>query len=75
MELINMNQLADFNFSYKSPIVCAAIHNGHEISVDVQKNLAVSEDIRLMEEDPYNERFKEYFSEFSFQQKGESSGS
>ena len=52
-----MNQLADFNFSYDSPIVCTAIHNGHDISAEMLKNLAVSEDIRLMEEDPFTERF------------------
>ena len=52
-----MKQLADFNFLYNSPIVCTAIHNGHEVSKEVQKNLSVSENIRLMEEDPYTERF------------------
>ena len=62
-----MNQLADFNFSYNSPIVCTAIHNGHEVSEKVLKNLAVSEENRLMEEDPYTERFKEIFFEFPFQ--------
>ena len=54
--------LADFDFSYNSPIVCTAIHNGHDVSKEVLKNLAVSEDIRLMEEDPYTERFTQFSS-------------
>ena len=52
-----MNQLAEFNFKNESPIVCTAIHNGHYVSSEVQKNLAVTEDIRLMEEDPFTELF------------------
>ena len=54
--------LADFDFSYSSPIVCTAIHNGHNVSSDVLKNLAVTEDIRLMEEDPFTERFTQFSS-------------
>ncbi len=57
-----MDNLAEFDFKYKSPIVCTAIHNGHDISLEVLKNLAVTEDIRLMEEDPYTERFTEFSS-------------
>ena len=57
-----MNQLAEFNFKYNSPIVCAAIHNGHDVSLEISRNLAVSESIRLMEEDPYTERFAELCS-------------
>ena len=53
---------ADFSFSYNYPIVCTAIHNGHDISAEMLKNLAVSEDIRLMEEDPYTERFTQFSS-------------
>ncbi len=49
--------LADFNFSYDSPIVCTAIHNGHEVSEEVLNNLAISEEIRLREEDPFTDRF------------------
>jgi N-formylglutamate amidohydrolase len=49
--------LAEFRFNYNSPIVCAAIHNGHEISKDVKDNLVISENIQLMEEDPYTEQF------------------
>ncbi|MCK5051698.1 MAG: N-formylglutamate amidohydrolase [Candidatus Cloacimonetes bacterium] len=54
--------LAEFNFKYESPIVCAAIHNGHNVSAEVQKNLSVTEDIRLMEEDPYTEKFTHFSS-------------
>ncbi len=49
--------LADFNFSYDSPIVCTAIHNGHEVSEEVFNNLALSEETRLREEDPFTDRF------------------
>ncbi len=54
--------LADFSFSYNSPIVCTAIHNGHEVSKEVLKNLAVSEETRLMEEDPFTDRFTQFSS-------------
>lgn len=57
-----MNKLAEFDFKYKSPIVCTAIHNGHDVSPEVLKNLVVYEDIRLMEEDPYTERFTKFSS-------------
>ena len=57
-----MNPLADFNFLYDSPIVCTAIHNGHDVSKEVQKNIVVSEDIRLREEDSYTERFTKFSS-------------
>ena len=54
--------LADFNFSYNSPIVSAAIHNGHEVSKEVLKNLAISEETRLIEEDPFTDRFTQFSS-------------
>ena len=57
-----MNKLADYIFSYNSPIVCTAIHNGHEVSKEVLKNLAISEEIRLMEEDPFTDRFMQFSS-------------
>ena len=63
MCILKMNiMLADFNFSYDSPIVCTAIHNGHDVSKEVLKNLAVSKETRLMEEDPYTERFTQFSS-------------
>lgn len=48
---------AEFNFRYDSSIVCTAIHNGHELCTAVQKNLAVSNEIQLYEEDPFTENF------------------
>ena len=52
-----MKNFADFNFDYNSPIVCTAIHNGHALSENIRTNLAVQEDVRLREEDPFTERF------------------
>jgi N-formylglutamate deformylase len=54
--------LAEFNFKYDSPIVCTAIHNGHNISLEVLKNIAVPEKTRLKEEDSYTERFTQFSS-------------
>ncbi|MDD3049859.1 MAG: N-formylglutamate amidohydrolase [Candidatus Cloacimonetes bacterium] len=50
---------ANFNFNYKEPIVCTAIHNGHIISNDILNNLGISEETRLMEEDPFTGFFTE----------------
>lgn len=52
-----MNKLAEFKFNYDSPIICTAIHNGHDISEEVEKNLVIAENIRLREEDPFTDRF------------------
>ncbi len=49
--------LADFEFACDTPIVCAAIHNGHALSEAVKKNLAISEDQQLYEEDPFTDKF------------------
>jgi len=49
--------LAEFNFKYDTPIVCTAIHNGHELSETVRKNLAISEQTKFYEEDPFTEKF------------------
>ncbi|HPR17749.1 MAG TPA: N-formylglutamate amidohydrolase [Candidatus Cloacimonadota bacterium] len=49
--------LAKFEFDFGCPIVCTAIHNGHEVSDAVERNLAISETRRLYEEDPFTERF------------------
>lgn len=42
----------EFHFNFAEPIVCTAIHNGHDVSPEIEENLAVSEEIRLREEDP-----------------------
>ncbi len=49
--------LAKFDFKYDSPIVCTAIHNGHELSEKVKQNLAISEQTQFYEEDPFTEKF------------------
>ena len=53
------NGIADFIFSYSQPIVCTAIHNGHDVRGDVERNLSISEEDRLREEDPFTEIFTE----------------
>ncbi len=37
------------------PLVAAAIHNGHSVRDEVARNLSISEDDRLREEDPFTE--------------------
>lgn len=49
--------LAKFDFKYDLPIVCAAIHNGHELSEKVKQNLTISEQTQYYEEDPYTNKF------------------
>jgi len=38
-----------------SPILGTAIHNGHEVQRSVEKNIALNEEERLREEDPFTE--------------------
>ncbi|WP_371187584.1 flavohemoglobin expression-modulating QEGLA motif protein [Thalassotalea maritima] len=38
-----------------SPMICAAIHNGHKLRADLQKNFLLSEDERFYEEDPFTD--------------------
>ena len=52
-----ITNFAEFNFNYDSPIVCTAIHNGHNLTPAIRDNLAVSEEVRMREEDPFTERF------------------
>lgn len=54
-----MNNFAEFEFDYYKPLACTAIHNGHLLSPEIKKNLAVSEEIQLYEEDPFTKRFTE----------------
>ncbi len=37
----------------KGPIVATAIHNGHDVRPEVRELLAISEEDRLREEDPF----------------------
>lgn len=48
---------ADFSFRFDEPIVCTAIHNGHDICPKTKANLGITEEVRLMEEDPKTELF------------------
>jgi len=32
--------LAEFDFKYDEPIICTAIHNGHELSEKVKENIS-----------------------------------
>ncbi len=50
---------AEFIFDYQEPIICTAIHNGHQLREEVQENLGISEADQLREEDPYTEFFTE----------------
>ncbi len=36
-----------------SPVICAAIHNGHQLRDDLQKSFLLSKEERYYEEDPY----------------------
>lgn len=38
-----------------SPIIGTAIHNGHEVLLEVEKQMAIDEEDRLREEDPFTE--------------------
>lgn len=38
-----------------SPVVGTAIHNGHEVNPDLEDQMALPEDDRLREEDPFTE--------------------
>ena len=50
----------EFYFTYAEPLVCTAIHNGHEISPEINENLAITEKERLREEDPRTGYFTEF---------------
>lgn len=46
-----------YEFSFSGPIVCTAIHNGHQLSDKVKDNINLTKIQRLREEDPYTEFF------------------
>jgi len=54
-----MDDIAQFHFDFKKPIVCTAIHNGNFVSSEIEKNLGISFSERLREEDAYTEFFTE----------------
>jgi uncharacterized protein (TIGR02421 family) len=39
-----------------APIICAAIHNGHRIRLELEKTFLLSKDDRFYEEDPYTDK-------------------
>ncbi len=47
-----------------SPVICAAIHNGHNLRNELQKNFLLSKEERFYEEDPYTD---ELISSFPIQ--------
>ncbi len=51
--------LAEFDIKYTSPVICTAIHNGHELSPFVEAKMNLTEFQRFYEEDPYTEIFIE----------------
>ena len=48
---------SEFYFTFAEPIVCTAIHHGHEVDPELKRNLGITDDIRLREEDPRTEFF------------------
>ena len=47
-----------------TPVICAAIHNGHRLRKDLEKSFMLSKDERFFEEDPYTD---ELISSFPIQ--------
>ncbi len=47
-----------------TPIICAAIHNGHKLRPELEKSFSLSDDERLYEEDPHTD---ELISSFPIQ--------
>lgn len=45
--------LATFSHNGASRVIATAVHNGHELRPEVEQLIAVDEDTRLREEDPY----------------------
>jgi N-formylglutamate amidohydrolase len=53
----NSYEIADIEFNYEMPVVCTAIHNGHLLSEIIAANMALNEQARFYEEDPYTGYF------------------
>ncbi|MCD4651082.1 MAG: N-formylglutamate amidohydrolase [Candidatus Cloacimonetes bacterium] len=52
--------IANYYFRFDLPLVCTAIHNGHEMSPDWQANLAITNKNRSREEDQHTGFFTEF---------------
>lgn len=50
------------SLAYDQPIITTAIHNGHQISINVEKQIGISEPVRFLEEDPFTEFFTTFCS-------------
>ncbi|MBN1326674.1 MAG: N-formylglutamate amidohydrolase [Candidatus Cloacimonetes bacterium] len=57
MTISSKSVFADFSFQNDAPIVCTAIHNGHQLSPDVSANLNIGEAEQYREEDPFTSYF------------------
>jgi len=55
----NKYEIAEFKFDFEMPVVCTAIHNGHLLSEIIAGNIALTENERLYEEDPFTGYFTE----------------
>jgi len=56
-----MKSPAEFIFEINKPVVCAAIHAGTNLSVRCRDNLAINNDIKFREEDPYTDLLAKLF--------------
>ena len=52
-----MLSTAGFELDLSNPVVCTAIHNGHNLSPAVSENMKIDESARLREEDPFTAAF------------------
>jgi N-formylglutamate deformylase len=59
---MDLTNIADFKFDYDEPFVFTAIHNGHYVSENINKNLSMEEETRRREEDSNTEFFTELCS-------------
>jgi N-formylglutamate deformylase len=56
---MDLKNIAEFIFDYETPIVFTAIHNGHYVSENINKNMNIDEETRRREEDSNTEFFTE----------------
>jgi N-formylglutamate deformylase len=50
---------AEYHLAFDYPLICTAIHNGHELREEVKLNCAINDEDRLREEDPHTSFFTE----------------
>ena len=55
--MIDKNEVADFYFNFRSPLVALAIHNGNLLADEVIDNIWIKESERILDEEPYTEIF------------------